>query len=105
VRKKLETDDRLGNPIGAAGFALNVTTILFLVSGVLSFKELPAYLPVATCCGVPFSLTGLVCSIVGCLRPGRPKLFSLLGTLLGGALVLVILPGLIIALKNNAQPH
>lgn len=91
----------LSNGIGAAGFALTLTTLLFLFSAAAAYKELPFYLAIASCFSVPTSLIGLVCSIIGCLRKGRPKLFSLLGVALGMFLVLAALPAAFVMLKKG----
>jgi membrane protease YdiL (CAAX protease family) len=94
-------DDRSSNLIGAAGFALGATTLLFVLSAGAAFKELPAYLGCATCIGLPTALVGLVCSIIGSLRKGRPKLFSILGIAVGALLVLGVLPSALLMLQRG----
>jgi hypothetical protein len=95
--------DRSSNLIGAAGFALGATTLLFVLSAAALFKELPVYLGCASCVGLPTALIGLVCSFIGALRKGRPKLFSILGVIVGGILILFILPAAFLMLQRGPQ--
>ncbi len=74
---------------------------IFLFSAAAAYKELPFYLGCASCFGVPTALAGLICSIIGCLRTGRPKLFSVLGVILGMVLILGVLPAAFIMLKGG----
>lgn len=96
-------NDPRSNLIGAAGFALGTTTLLFLLSAAAVFKEIPFYLACASCFGVPTSLAGLVCSIIGLSRKGRPKLFSFLGTIVGAILVLMVVPAALLMLRRGPQ--
>jgi hypothetical protein len=91
-RRQHRNEDRAGNPIGIAGFALVTTTFLFLFGAAILHKPLPAYLWVAAVLSVPASMLGLIFSIVGSLLVGRPKLFSLIGAGIGGLLMLVGIP-------------
>lgn len=95
------SQERPGNGIGAAGFALGLTTLLFLFSAAAAFKELPVYLVFASCVSVPTSLVGLVLSIIGALRKGRPKLFSCFGVAIGAFLILAALPAAFMMLKRG----
>lgn len=94
-------EDRASNPVGATGFALGVTVLLFMCSGFAASKELPFYLGLTTCLGLPTALAGLVCSLIGCTRKGRPKLLALCGAALCGLLVLMVIPAALIQLKNG----
>src|SRR5262245_8920383 len=95
-----EREDRSSNRIGAAGFALGLTTLLFLFSAAALHKELPSYFACASFVSVPTSLVGLVCSIIGCLRKGKPKLFSFFGVLIGAFLILAAVPAALLMLKR-----
>jgi hypothetical protein len=99
-KRRHRNEDRAGNPIGIAGFALVATTLLFLLGAMILHKPLPAYLWVVAVLSVPASLLGLVFSIVGSLLVGRPKLFSLLGVGAGGFLILVGIPISFLLLKG-----
>ncbi|MBI2807411.1 MAG: hypothetical protein HYX68_20710 [Planctomycetes bacterium] len=94
-------NDHRGNLIGAAGFALGLTTLIFLFSAAAAHRELPIYLGCASCVGVPTALAGLVCSIMGCLRRGSPKLFSFFGLAIGVFLILAALPAAFLILKQG----
>ena len=99
--RQYRKEDRAGNGIGAAGFAIGLTTLIFLFSAAALHKEIPIYLVFASCVSVPTALLGLMCSIIGCLRKGRPKFFSLFGVALGAFLVLAALPGAFTMLKHG----
>ena len=94
-------DDHSSNLVGAAGFALGATTLVFVLSAGAMFQELPAYLGCASCVGLPTALIGLVCSIIGALRKGRPKFFSILGVIVGGILILGVLPAAFLMLRRG----
>lgn len=100
-RRQHRNEDRAGNPIGIAGFALVTTTLLFLFGAVILHKPLPVYLWVAAVLSVPSSMLGLVLSIIGSLLVGRPKLFSLIGAGIGGLLILVGIPIAFLLLKGS----
>jgi hypothetical protein len=72
-----------------------------LLSGAAIHKQLPLYLGVVTCCALPLTLTGTICSIVGVLRPGRTYWLSIVGIVLGALLILGMIPGAVIMLKQN----
>ena len=84
--------ERLNNGLGAAGFALVLTNLLFLLSGQMFRNELPWFLGLGSCMGFPLTLVGLVLSIIGSARRDRPKVLALFGVLLGVLLILVLLP-------------
>jgi hypothetical protein len=97
----MDSPDTNSNRIGSLGFALGLTTFLLLFSAGAIRQEFPAYLALATCFSVPTILVGLVCSIIGALRSGRPKLFSILGVGLNGFLLLAGLPAAFTAVKTG----
>lgn len=99
-KRRYRNEDRAGNPIGIAGFALVATTLLFLLGALILHKPLPAYLWVVAILSVPASLLGLVFSIVGSLLVGRPKLFSLIGAGAGGFLIIIGIPISFLLLKG-----
>ena len=94
-------EDRGTNGVGALGFALGLTTLIFLFGAANVRKEFPIYLAAASCFGVPSALIALVCSIVGCLRKGRSKVFSVIGVGIGILLVLAVLPAAFTLLKTG----
>lgn len=96
-------DDRSSNLIGITGFALGVTTLVFLFSAAALFKEIPAYLGCASCAGLPTGLIALACSIIGALRKGRPKVFSILGIIVNAILILFVLPAAFLMLRRGPQ--
>lgn len=99
--RQYRKEDRAGNPIGITGFAVGMTTLLFLFSAAVMHKELPVYLWFVAILSVPTSLLGLVFSIIGSLLVGRPKLFSLIGVGIGALLILAALPISFLLLKSN----
>ena len=84
--------ERLNNWIGAVGFAMVLTIVLLMLSGHLFRQQLPWFLGLGSCMGFPTALTGLVLSILGSARADRPKVFAIIGVLLGAMLILVLLP-------------
>ena len=99
-QRRYRNEDRAGNPTGIAGFALCVTTCLFLLGGMVLCKHLPAYLWIVAVLSVPATLLGLVLSIVGSLLVGRPKLFSYIGSGIGAFVILAALPISFLLLKT-----
>lgn len=99
--RRYRTEDRLGNPIGTIGFAISVTTFLFLFSAAVLYKPLVVYLWFVAILSVPATLLGLIFSIVGCLLVGRPKLFSMIGAGVGAFLLLIGLPLSFLLLKGT----
>ncbi len=99
--RRYRKEDRAGNPIGIAGFALSLTTLLFLFGAAVMYRQLPVYLWFVAILSVPTSLLGLVFSIIGSLLVGRPKLFSLIGVGIGALLIVVALPISFLLLKSN----
>ena len=98
--RRYRNEDRSGNPTGIAGFALCVTTCLFLLGGMVLCKQLPVYLWMVAILAVPATLLGLVFSIVGSLLVGRPKLFSYIGAGIGAFLILAAIPISFLLLKG-----
>ncbi len=94
-------DDRATNGIGTAGFAIGLTTLLFLFSAAAVRKDLPIYLVFASCISVPASLLALMLSVMGFLRRGRAKLFPFLGVLVAGFLILAAIPAAFMALRHG----
>src|SRR5207244_2623840 len=99
--RRYRTEDRAGNPVGIVGFAIGVTTFLLLFGAVVLYKPLPVYLGFVACVSVPAALVGLMCSIIGSLLVGRPRLFSLIGVGIGAFLILIGLPLAFLLLKGN----
>ena len=85
-------EDRLSNPTGVAGFAINSVTMLLLLSSWLFAKSLPAYLYIAASLAIPAALAGLVMSVVGALLLGRPKTIAMCGIAIGAPLLLFMIP-------------
>jgi len=98
--RRYRNEDRAGNPIGIGGFAIAVTTFLFLFGAVVLHRFMPLYLWFVAVLSVPTALLGLVLSIVGSLLVGRPKLLSFIGVGISGFLVLVGLPVSFLLLKS-----
>lgn len=99
-RRRYRNENRAGNPIGIAGFAIAVTTLLLLAGSMILCKSVPAYPWVVAVLCVPTSLLGLVFSIVGSLLVGRTKKFAVIGAAIGGFLMLVGIPGSFLLLKG-----
>jgi hypothetical protein len=90
--RRYHREDRQSNFTGIAGFAMNVTVLLVLLSGWMFAKSLPAYLYITASLAVPVSIAGLVLCIVASLTPSRQRLFALTGAGIGALLVLFLLP-------------
>lgn len=90
--RKLRGLDRKTNPLGVASLALSVTTLVFMCSGLAFRRDLPLYTGAAGCLGVPGSLSGLICGIIGLCKPGRPKLLAGIGTGIGAMILLLMVP-------------
>ena len=99
--RRYRNEDRAGNPVGLVGFAIGVTTFLLLAGAMVMYKALPVYLGFAACIGVPAALAGLMCSIIGSLLVGRPRMFSIIGAGIGGFLILIGLPLAFLLLKGD----
>lgn len=98
--RRYRNEDRAGNPVGIAGLALGATTLLFLFGAALLSLYLPVYLCFVAILSVPAALAGLVCSIIGSLLVGRPKLFSLTGAGIGAFLIVAGIPFSFLLLKS-----
>lgn len=81
-----------GNPVGVVGFAFAVTTVVLVMAGMIFHKDLKFYTGVAGVLGFPGALAALICGIIGCTRPGRPKLLAGIAACAGGLVLLVFLP-------------
>ena len=90
--RQYRREDRLSNPMGLAGFAINATTFLLLLSSWMFAKSLPAYLYIAASLAIPAALAGLVLSVVGALLMGRPKVIAICGIAVGAPLLLFMVP-------------
>jgi len=93
--------DRTGNPIGMASFAMAITSFVLAASGGLFARDLPGYTLFIIFLGLPLALAALPCGIVGCLKPGRNKLYSAIGMGASVLLMLVLYPVLMLELKNR----
>jgi hypothetical protein len=100
-RRQYDREDRVGNGVGLAGFALTVTAFLLVGSAALFGRELKAYGWFATFIALALTLAGLPCGIIGSLRPGRARLFAIIAAGLGGLLLLVFVPALMLMLSNS----
>lgn len=100
-RRQYDREDRVGNGVGLAGFALTVTAFLLIGSAALFGRELKAYGWFATFIALTLTLGGLPCGIIGSLRPGRARLFAIIASGLGGLLLLVFVPGMMLMLSNS----
>jgi len=90
--RQYRQEDRLTNPTAVAGFAINATTFLLLLSSWMFAKSLPAYLYIAASLAIVGSLTGSVLSVVGALLLGRPKMIAICGIAIGAPLLLFMVP-------------
>ncbi|MCS6865886.1 MAG: hypothetical protein RMJ56_05060 [Gemmataceae bacterium] len=94
-------EDRISNPVGIAGVAINGTAFLLVMSGLLFGHRLEAYGWVMAVLSIPMVLIGLPLSIVGSLRQGRIRMYSWIGVGLGAMLLLLMIPGLMVLLLKT----
>lgn len=100
-RRQFDREDRFSNGIGLTGFALCCTAALLVASGAIFASELKLYSWFATITALFLTLGGLPCGVIGCLRPGRNRIFAIVAAALGGLLLLVFLPLLMMTLVNS----
>ncbi len=93
--------DRNGNASGMTGFALAMTALALALSGFLFLKALPIFTLFTSSVGFPLSIAALVCGIVGCIKPDGNKLFAAVGTAVGGALVVLVFPAIMLGLQHR----
>jgi len=97
-RRHNDREDRVSNGVGIAGFALAVTAFLLVASGALFGSNLKAYAWMAASIALMLSLGALPCGIIGSLRPGRSRVFAIIGASIGGLLLLIFVPALMLSL-------
>jgi hypothetical protein len=100
-QRQYEREDRVSNGVGIAGFALCATSVLLVVSGAVFSSELKAYAWFAALLALMLTLAGLPCGLIGSLRPGRSRLFAIIGAVLGGMLLLGFIRALMISLTTS----
>lgn len=102
-RRQHDREDRVSNGVGIAGFALCTTSALLVLSGAIFARDLKAYAWFASILALALTLGGLPCAIIGSLRPGRSRVFALIGAGLGGLLLLLFLPALMLSLTSSSN--
>jgi hypothetical protein len=96
-------EDRISNPIGIAGLAINSTAFLLVMSGLLFGRELLGYGWFVAIFSIPMVLIGLPLCLVGGLRQGRVRLYAWIGAGQGAMLLLLMIPGLLLILIKTMK--
>lgn len=81
---------RKANPLGIAGLALNGTTLLAILGGVLF--GLPVYTMFIAFFGTIAAIIGIAISGIACFMTGRDRVVPVIGASLGAALLLIFIP-------------
>lgn len=96
-------EDRINNPIGIAGLAINSTAFLLVMSGLMFGRELLGYGWFTAIISIPMVLLGLPLGLVGGLRQGRVRMYAWIGVGLGVMLLLLMIPGLLLILIKTMK--
>ena len=101
--RQLRKLERQSNPLGITSLAISITTLLLMCSGLGFRTELPFYTGLAACLGIPGSLAGLVCGIIGLCRPGRPRILAGVGTGVSAVILLLFIPLVLTDLTSGTK--
>ncbi len=101
---KLDRDvGRRSNPLGLTGFACGATALVLVLSGLLfqNYDAAKVYFGMTTCLSFPVAVVGLITSLIGLgTRSESNKKFAICGAIIGGILLLILIPIAFISNKN-----
>jgi hypothetical protein len=91
-RKELRVERKEQNLIAVVGFTISLACLLLMLGSLLLAGQATAYVVISVVIALPGALLGLICSLIGCLqwRVGKP--IGVAGAVLGGVLLVVVIP-------------